>query len=167
MTECDFCARGTGIQARTFYDRGNWFAFLASPANLTGHAILAVKSLDGTCPQALSIDVLRGLDQALADVADLLHAHYQPKRVLFASLRAVDPHVHVHLFPVTEAHEAAWRQEKGAGYEKGRFFEFLGDQERTARQLLDAGATESVNFSTADVVALRARASTSRLIPSS
>jgi hypothetical protein len=49
-----------------------------------------------------------------------------------ASLRAKDPHLHLHLFPVTSNQEEEWRKQKGLGYETGRFFEFLGDQERAA-----------------------------------
>ena len=153
MSDCSFCARGADMQARTFYERDNWFALLAAPANLPGHAILAVKSREGECLQTLSADVLRGLDSALADVAQLLKAHYRPKRIVFASLRAVDPHVHIHLFPVSEAHEDAWRQEKGAGYEKGRLFEFLGDRERTTNANPDGQWTRPLS---ADVDALRA-----------
>jgi hypothetical protein len=40
--------------------------------------------------------------------------------------------LHVHLFPVTANQEDEWRKQKGSGYETGRFFEFLGDQERAA-----------------------------------
>jgi diadenosine tetraphosphate (Ap4A) HIT family hydrolase len=135
MTEqhaCSFCNPGADVKARTFYEQGNWYAILAAPPMLHGHAILAAKSR-GSCPIDLSVDVLAGFDRALDDVSSAMRAFYAPKRVVFSSLRLVDPHLHVHVFAVSEGDEHRWRSEKGADYAKGRFFEFLGDQERFAR----------------------------------
>ena len=128
---CPFCLRDEDLQQRTFYDHGRWFAFLAAPPSIAGHTILAVKGSD-PCPQELTAEVLSGIDTALADVAKLLRGHYRPKHVLFASLRASDPHVHLHVFPVSESAVAEWRERKGNGHESGRLFEFLGDLESTA-----------------------------------
>ena len=128
-TSCAFCRRDRAFAARTFYETDRWFGFLAAPPNIRGHAILAVKST-GACPQTLDRETLRDLDAALGDITAILTAHYRPKRVLFASLRAKDPHIHLHVFPVSEEDEQRWRQEKGEGYETGRFFEFLGEQEK-------------------------------------
>ena len=129
---CPFCARGDEMRRRIFYESEGWFAFLASPPNLPGHTIVAAAS-DGTCPRDLTAATLRGVDGAVGQVAAILRAGYAPQHVLFASLRVQDPHFHLHMFPVTAAQENAWRAAKGAGYESGRFFEFLGDIDRTAR----------------------------------
>jgi hypothetical protein len=86
--------------------------------------VLAVKA-HGDCPRELSATFLKGLDGALAEVSDALRRYYDPKHVVFASLRAKDPHLHLHLFPVTSNQEEEWRKQKGLGYETGRFFEFL------------------------------------------
>jgi diadenosine tetraphosphate (Ap4A) HIT family hydrolase len=120
------------MRARTFYEDEGWFAFLAAPPNLRGHTILAAKSM-GQCPQALTEGILSGIHLALAAVTRVLRARYTPNHVVFASLRVQDPHFHLHLFPVTKEQEEEWRQRKGAGYASGRFFEFLGDCDRDAR----------------------------------
>jgi hypothetical protein len=77
---------------------------------------------------------LSGLDDAIAAVVAILKRHYSPKHVVFGSLRLIDMHFHVHLFPVTEAMEREWRSLMGKGYEAGRFFEFLGHHERLANE---------------------------------
>ena len=117
------------MEQRTFYEDEHWFACLAAPPNLRGHAIIAGKS-SGKCPRTLTAGILGGIHTALAEVARVLTVYYRPKHVLFASLRVKDPHIHLHMFPVTNEQEEEWRMRKGAGYDSGRFFEFLGDQER-------------------------------------
>jgi diadenosine tetraphosphate (Ap4A) HIT family hydrolase len=132
LRACTFCDPSAEMKARTFYDHGNWYALLAAPPMLRGHAILAAKRRDG-CPTELSGDVFAGFDRALDDVSTALREFYAPNRVVFSSLRLLDPHVHIHVFAVSEEDEHRWRAEKGADYAKGRFFEFLGDQERFSR----------------------------------
>ncbi len=129
--ECPFCRYDADMRDRTFYERLNWFAILADPPNMSGHVVLAVKGAE-VCPRALTADVLRGLDVALADVMRILQVHHHPKHILLSSLRVQDPHFHVHLFPVSEDAEQRWRDSKGSEYEAGHFHEFLGDQERAA-----------------------------------
>jgi hypothetical protein len=67
-TSCAFCRRDREFSARSFCETDRWSGFLAAPANIRGHAILAVKSTGA--------------------------------------------------------------REKGEGYETGRCFEFLGEQEK-------------------------------------
>jgi diadenosine tetraphosphate (Ap4A) HIT family hydrolase len=118
------------MRDRTFYDDGEWFACLASPANMRGHAILARVQHSDECPTQLMVAALAGVHVALARVAGTLQTYYGAQHLLLASLRVKDPHIHIHVFPVTHDHEMSWREQKGSGYESGRFFEFLGDQER-------------------------------------
>jgi hypothetical protein len=77
---------------------------------------------------------LRGLDEAVAAVVPILKRHYLPTHVVFGSLRLIDRHFHLHLFPVTARMEQDWRSLMGEGYETGRFFEFLGHHERMANE---------------------------------
>jgi diadenosine tetraphosphate (Ap4A) HIT family hydrolase len=163
---CDFCQPPQAMRDCTFYDRPSWFAFLATSPNMRGHTVLAVKA-KGDCPRELNATFLEGLDVALADVSNALRKHFDAKQVLFASLRMKDPHLHLHLFPVTAKQEDEWRKQKGIGYETGRFFEFLGDQERAAgtgqrfeREIknwdLDKQRSEFVKVLRPDIVNLRA-----------
>lgn len=64
------------------------------------------------------------------------------------------PHIHLPHVPVTSEQEELWRQGRGPDYERGRFFEFLGDQERDAR------TASRVSLATDDVTALRRIAGT-------
>lgn len=57
---CHFCAREPDMRQRTFYEDEHWFACLAAPPNLRGHAVIAAKSF-GECPQTLTENVLSGL----------------------------------------------------------------------------------------------------------
>jgi diadenosine tetraphosphate (Ap4A) HIT family hydrolase len=141
-TTCHFCLRKPDMEQRKFYEKGNWFAILAAPPNLRGHTVLARIRFAETCPQALDTGTLSGLDAALADVAGILRAYYQPVQLVFSSLRVTDPHVHLHLFPVSQKSEIEWRTRKGVGYEKGRFHEFLGDAERAANRELQVERDE-------------------------
>jgi diadenosine tetraphosphate (Ap4A) HIT family hydrolase len=99
---CRFCARDPNMQARTFYEDDHWFACLAAPPNLRGHAIIAAKNF-GECPRTLTEEVLSGIHKAVAEVSRILTAHYRPKHVLFASLRVKDPHIHAPLPRDSEA----------------------------------------------------------------
>jgi diadenosine tetraphosphate (Ap4A) HIT family hydrolase len=132
---CLFCQPSEDMNARTFYRSEGWFALLMAPPNLPGHTVLA-RSLGPSepCPRDLVTRSLRGLDDAIASVTQVLRRHYSPKHVVFGSLRLIEPHFHLHLFPVAEAIEQEWRARMGEGYEAGRFFEFLGDHERLANQ---------------------------------
>jgi diadenosine tetraphosphate (Ap4A) HIT family hydrolase len=60
--------------------------------------------------------------------------YYNPKDILFSSLRGSIAHFHVHLFPLWPQEEDSWRKEKGLGYEKGHLLEFLGEQEKKAAE---------------------------------
>jgi len=126
--QCPFCAVNK-LKPRIFYDGDNWFGILAAPGNTRGHAILAAKAND-QCPDILEPEVLNGLDRALADVVRILKAHYQPKDIVFASLRAKEPHFHCHILPVWSEEEREWRHQ--TGHEEGHLLEFLGLQEHNA-----------------------------------
>ncbi len=147
---CLFCEPSDDVSARTFYRSRGWIALLAAPPNLHGHAVLA-RSVgpNEPCPRELDIRSLRGLDEAIASVVPILKRHYSPKHVVFGSLRLIDRHFHLHLFPVTAAMEDEWRARMGKGYEAGRFFEFLGDCERLANER-DARERAETGVSTTD-----------------
>lgn len=127
---CPFCRRDEQLEKRVFYNRGRWFAFLAAPYHTKGHAILAAKSQNEMgCPEGLKQEVLEGFDKALADVARVLQEYYQPKDILFASLRGDITHFHCHLIPRWETEETKWRQEQCYSA-KGHLLEFLGHLEK-------------------------------------
>lgn len=122
------------MNARTIYRSDGWIAVLAAPPNLQGHTVLARSMPGEPCPRDLDSRSLSGLDDAIAAVVPILKRHYSPKHVVFGSLRLIDKHFHLHLFPVTEEMEHQWRSQMGKGYEAGRFFEFLGHHERLANE---------------------------------
>jgi diadenosine tetraphosphate (Ap4A) HIT family hydrolase len=130
---CSFCEPGPDIRKRVFYERPDWYAFLAAPPYAKGHTILARQKAGAECPTALLREHLRGTDQALPDVVEAIRSHYspKPKDVLVASLRGKEPHVHWHLIPLWEEQERAWRL--GSRHERGHLFEFLADADRTAQ----------------------------------
>ena len=131
---CPFCQPSDDLNARTIYRSEGWIAVLAAPPNLHGHTVLA-RSIPGQpCPRDLDTRSLSGLDDAIATVVPILKRHYSPKHVVFGSLRLIDMHFHVHLFPVTAKMEQEWRSQMGNGYGAGRFFEFLGHHERLANE---------------------------------
>jgi diadenosine tetraphosphate (Ap4A) HIT family hydrolase len=130
-TSCQFCRRDQQLEERVFYDRKNWYALLAAPANARGHAILALKPGGARCPKKLLRAHLQGLDAAIADVVEALEQRYKPKDVLVASLRALDPHVHWHLIPLWTEQEREWRRR--SHHEKGHLFEFLADIDKDAQ----------------------------------
>ena len=124
---CPFCDQRK-IAARVFRDHGRWCSLLAAPHITKGHAIVSVKAGGAGCPTEINSDILSGLDTALADVSSALMAFYQPKRVLFASLRGHVEHVHFHAVPLWKDEEAQWRNE--VGYQSGHLLEFLGHLEK-------------------------------------
>ena len=131
MKYCVFCDRDP-LESRVYYDRDNWYAFLTSPPYVQGHTGLAVKRSGISCPTELTHAHLRGLDNAISDVAQLLLEHFIPKDVLFASLRGRESHLHLHLIPLWQDDEDEWRSQ--SGHERGHLFEYLGNLEKT-RQL--------------------------------
>lgn len=139
MSYCVFCDR-TPLEARVFYDRYTWYAFLAAPPYTRGQTILARKKRDG-CPIGLTTENLTGLETAIAAVSRILLAYYQPKDILVASLRGRDPHMHFHLMPLWEEEERAWRKETRR--EKGFLMEYLGYVEHTAETRITAERTRS------------------------
>jgi diadenosine tetraphosphate (Ap4A) HIT family hydrolase len=128
--DCPFCQRDT-LEVRVFYDDTRWFAFLAAPYHTKGHAILAVRKQDGmSCPEGLRWEIFAGFDRALATVARVLQKHYQPKDILFASMRGDITHTHCHLIPRWKDEEVRWRENNSYG-EKGHLLEFVGFLEKT------------------------------------
>ena len=120
QTMCVFCERGDNLQNRTFYEKGDWFAFLAAPEYALGHAILA-RVTGAACPTTLTPQNLKGAELALVDVLQAIRSHYRPKDVLIASLRGEEPHMHWHLIPLWEEPEREWRLE--SKHESGHLFE--------------------------------------------
>lgn len=139
MSSCILCER-TPLAPRVYYDRESWYAFLASPPYVDGHSILAVKKSEDGCPSELTLRHLRGLDVAIAEVVHLLMQHFQPKDVLFASLRGREPHVHLHLVPLWEDVERPWRSD--SGHPRGHLFEFLGVLEKSRQSEHDQERNE-------------------------
>ena len=125
---CDFCDRSP-IEPRVYYDRGNWYAFLASPPYARGHTGLAVKKTGKSCPTELAHANLMDLGDALGDVTQFLFERFKPKDILFASLRGRHTHLHLHLIPLWQNDEDEWRQQ--SAHERGHLFEFLGHLEKT------------------------------------
>ena len=135
------CDRSADARARNFYERQGWFAVLAVPPHIRGHAVLA-RSAQGQCPSGVTAETVRGLDVAIADVTGLLRRYYaETTNIFIVSLRAKDPHVHLHLIPAWPGHIAAWRAE--TGHTDGYMFAYLGDLEvatqRQIREFQDAG----------------------------
>jgi len=124
---CPFCNL-TKLQPRTFYRDSNWVAFLAAPPHTRGHTILAAVAGNNFCPQNPNKEVLAGISSSLPNIITALKVHYKPKDVLFASLRGSEGHFHIHLFPLWEQEESAWRRSKPDQdfYKKGHLLEFLG-----------------------------------------
>jgi len=127
-SSCPFCDREK-LEPRVFYDRDRWCAFLAAPYHTRGHVILAAKTSSADCPKGLDNNILDGLGGALAAVARALKQCYQPKDVLFASVRGDIQHTHCHVVPLWPDEEREWRRQHM--YENGHLFEFLGTLERT------------------------------------
>jgi diadenosine tetraphosphate (Ap4A) HIT family hydrolase len=134
MPKCPFCSRPADIIRNTFYERDGWFAFLDGNPITRGHTILAKRQLRaGTCPVDITRKHLKGHDQALVAVVDIINEHYRPKSILFASLRGSTKHMHTHVYPLWAKPESRWRRKKtsrqGTG---GRLLEFLGWLEKRA-----------------------------------
>ena len=127
---CTFCERGPDIQNRVFYDRPDWYAFLAAPSYTKGHTILARQKAGAECPTLL-LRELQGIERALSELVEALRSHYKPKDTLVVSLRGKEPHVHWHLIPLWEEQERGWRLE--SRHENGHLFEFLADADRAAQ----------------------------------
>ena len=98
---------------------------------MDGHSILSVKKFDHDCPEKLDTLILRGLGSAIAEVVHLVTQHFQPKDILFASLRGRERHVHFHLIPLWEDLEHEWRSK--SNHPKGHLFEYLGTLEKTSQ----------------------------------
>ena len=126
---CPFCNR-PALEPRVFFEGGNWFAFLAAPFLVRGHAIIAAKGNESACPDVLNAAVLTGVDLALAEVAGALRQHFQPKDILFSCLRGDNRHVHFHAIPLWPEVEREWRRQ--TLYEGAHLQEFLGHLELTA-----------------------------------
>ena len=106
---CTFCDRGPDILERVFYERHDWYAFLAAPPYAHGHTIVARQRAEGVCPKTLFQGHLQGIDRSLSDVLEAIRSYYRPKDVLVASLRGKEAHVHWHLIPLWEVQEREWR----------------------------------------------------------
>lgn len=127
---CPFCERK--IKDRIFFEEEGWMAFLAAPYHTKGHTILAAKPMNGKCPvteRPEDWSIVKTFGSALAQVAGYLVSNYQPKDVLFSSLRGHERHFHCHLIPLWECEEKSWR--KDHLYESGHLMEFLGYLEKT------------------------------------
>lgn len=98
---------------------------------MEGHSILVVKKFDIGCPSKLTYRNLRGIEAAIAEVVNLIMQHFQPKDILFASLRGREPHIHLHLVPLWADLELEWRAE--SGHIKGHLFEYLGTLEKNSQ----------------------------------
>ena len=118
------------IKEVIFFDEGEWIAFPSVPYHTRGHTILAAKPKDGKCPRTTDGDwtMVETLGPALKKVAECLVSYYQPKDLLFSSLRGSMTHFHCHLIPLWDCEEKAWRKERL--YEGGRLMEYLGDLEK-------------------------------------
>lgn len=128
---CPFCDIEE-LKPRIFYDKGNWFAFLARTPLTDGHTILAAYPGASGCPRILEPSVLIGVDIALGDLIEPLRGHYKARNILFTSLRGSEPHFHFHLIPLLEKDEAPWRCAKG--YKEGHLHELLGHLEKEAER---------------------------------
>lgn len=127
-SSCPFCDIEKQ-EKRTFYKKGNWYAFLARTPLTNGHTILAVCSDSLKCPKRLEPAVLKKVDVALGDVIKALEKHYDPKNILITSLRGSIEHVHFHLIPLWEHEERPWRLVRSYEKENGHLHEFLGHLE--------------------------------------
>jgi hypothetical protein len=75
MPKCPFCSRPVDIIRNTFYERDGWFAFLEGNPITRGHTILAKRQLHaGRCPVDITRKHLKGHDQALVAVVDIILA---------------------------------------------------------------------------------------------
>ena len=128
---CKFCDPEPAILKRVFYNRHDWYAFLAAPPYAKGHTIVARQKANAQCPSELLREHLQGIDRALSDVVEAIRWHYQPKDVLVASLRGKERHVHWHLIPLWDQQEREWRLEER--HESGHLFEFLAHADRSAQ----------------------------------
>jgi diadenosine tetraphosphate (Ap4A) HIT family hydrolase len=132
--DCPFCKREK-LEDRVFYEDDKWIAFLAAPYHTNGHCILAAKPTkqdrSPLCPRVdvLGWGILECFSTALVLVADFLMQHYQPKDILFSSVRGDINHFHCHLIPFWDKEERVWRKEHS--YERGHLFEYLGYLEKT------------------------------------
>jgi len=130
---CPFCNRDQ-IEARVYYEKRNWIAFLAAPYHTRGHTIIALKKNGNQCPTVkdLGWHIVKGFDSALADVAEYLmkYYNYKPKDILFASVRGDIIHFHCHLIPLWNDEEKAWRTQQRYD-ERGHLLEYLGFLEKS------------------------------------
>ena len=139
---CPFCDIDS-LQDRIFYANEKWFAFLAAPYHAKGHAIIAERPCGSVCPR---VD-RRGwgdfhcFGATLGEVATTLTRHYDPKDILFNSLRGDVRHFHVHLIPLWAEKEDAWRRSKGDHYQRGHLMEFLGNLEREGAEAAELDRT--------------------------
>ncbi|MBN1615442.1 MAG: hypothetical protein JW950_13330 [Deltaproteobacteria bacterium] len=91
---------------------------------------MAYKARAGSCRTAVNATVLRGVGTALTEVARALKKHFNPKDILFSSLRGDIKHFHFHVIPLWLELEREWRRQ--TLYEKGHLHEFLGYLEKSA-----------------------------------
>lgn len=135
---CPFCNMD-GLRNRIFYENERWFAFLAAPYHTRGHAIIAERPCGSVCPR---VD-RRGwgdfpcFGATLGEVATTLMKQYNPKDILFSSLRGDVSHFHVHLVPLWADEEDLWRKGKRDSYKRGHLMEFLGNLEKKADEAAD------------------------------
>ena len=132
---CDFCNIDC-LRDRIFYENEKWFVFLAAPFNTKGHAIIAERPCGSVCPRVdrRGWGDLHCFGSTLGLVATSLMKNYNPKDILFSSLRGDIPHFHVHLIPLWAHEENSWRKDKGDDYKSGHLMEFLGKLEKEANE---------------------------------
>jgi diadenosine tetraphosphate (Ap4A) HIT family hydrolase len=130
--KCPFCYdqekgrfNDVDLGKRIFFKDEKWFAFLAAPAYTKGHSILALLTDDSFRCHKIIFD---GMSAALEIVTNALQSCFNPKDILFASLRGNIKHFHIHMLPLWQEDEIRWRKEKV--YEKGHLFEYMGDLEK-------------------------------------
>lgn len=131
---CPFCDIDC-LRDRIFFASDKWFAFLAAPAYARGHSIIAERPCGSVCPRVdrRGWGDLHCFGSALGEVATTLMKNYNPKDILFTSLRGDVRHFHVHLVPLWPEQEDRWRkerEERDDSYKKGHLMEFLGDLEK-------------------------------------
>lgn len=126
---CPFCNMDS-LRDRIFYENDSWFAFLAAPFHTKGHTILAIRPTRSICPRVdrQGWGGLHCFDVSLGIVATSLIKHYNPKDILFSSVRGDIAHFHCHLIPLWQLEEERWREEHN--YPKGHLLEYLGYLEK-------------------------------------
>ena len=122
---CPLCD-ASRLADRIFFQGHGWFAMLDATPLVPGHTIL-VRDTPGSCPDALTARSLENIDVVAPRIADALKNEYATTNVLITSLRGLVAHMHVHLLPLNDGTERAWRAH--SGWEKGHLHQFLGDQD--------------------------------------